>query len=76
MELRNRKYAEPSVNEAAAPKRVQGTPAMKIHAQTVMYDCAYWEDHMNWAATVTVAEIVSWAEAIERAEGGLHRRYM
>ncbi|MFH0900692.1 MAG: hypothetical protein V2A73_08700 [Pseudomonadota bacterium] len=47
--------------ERAARQRVADTPALARHFEVIFSDWANWEMHMRWLCTVTIAEIVSWA---------------
>jgi ribulose-5-phosphate 4-epimerase/fuculose-1-phosphate aldolase len=48
-----------------AKARIDATPELDAHSDTILYDW-YEEDHWEWVCTATVAEIVDWAEAVER----------
>jgi len=49
-----------------AERRVNETPELEPHRDTILYD---WDEaeHWEWVCTAPVAEIVSWARAVERA---------
>ena len=54
----------PFTHEQAAA-RVESTPELAAHEATILHD---WEDdqHWGWVCTAPVAQIVDWAEAVER----------
>ena len=49
----------------AAAARVANTPELAAHSATILAD---WEDagHYEWVCTAPVAQIVSWAQSVER----------
>lgn len=51
-----------------ARERVENTPALTAHAETIMYDWPEGSSHWIWVATAPVAEIVDWASMIELME--------
>ncbi len=53
--------------EQEARERVSATPELAAHQDIIFYDWSNWDEHMTWIATAPIAEIVSWAEATERA---------
>ena len=50
-----------------AQHRVDSVPELKAHKSTIMYDWDEGTEHWQWVATAPVAEIVDWAETIEKA---------
>ena len=49
-----------------AQKRVDSDSRLKAHAATIMYDWPEGNEHWEWVTTASVAEIVDWAETVER----------
>lgn len=45
--------------------RIANTPELKEHADTILYDWPNWDEHIEWVASASVAEIVDWAETVE-----------
>lgn len=58
---RNRENLTPSQNEIDAIARVKATPILAKHEDVIFAPYARWEDHMDWIAHASVAEIVAWA---------------
>lgn len=54
--------------ETIARTRIDNTPELAAHADTILTDWPNWTEHMAWIATAPVSEIVDWAESIENAE--------
>ena len=50
-----------------ARARVDATPELWAHRETVLYDWPEGAEHWEWVCTAPVAEIVGWSEAVERA---------
>lgn len=51
--------------EKQARNRVNSTPELSQHEDTIFYDWPEWEEHMKWVATASIVEIVDWVEAIK-----------
>lgn len=51
-----------------ARARIDATPELARHRATLLYPGYDWTAHLEWIIAYPVAEIVSWAEAIEGDE--------
>ncbi len=52
--------------ETAARERVSNSDALSAHSETIWSDWSNMNDHVEWIANATEAEIVAWAEGIGR----------
>ena len=52
-----------------ARNRINSTPELSQHSETILYDWPNAEEHAEWVATAPVEEIVDWAETIEAQSG-------
>ena len=50
-----------------AEARVDATPELEAHRDTILYDWPEGEEHWEWVCTAPVAEIVGWAEVVGEA---------
>lgn len=50
-----------------ANARVESTPELAAHADTILYDWPEGAEHWEWVCTAPVADIVDWAACVERA---------
>ncbi len=48
-----------------AKQRVEHTPELAAHADTILYPWSEGEEHWRWVVAAPVAEIVEWAENVE-----------
>jgi len=48
-----------------AEERVNQSPALSKHAETILHDWPEGDEHWKWVKNAPVGEIVSWAEDIE-----------
>jgi len=55
-------------SEEQARRRVETTPELKAHEDTILYDWPNRNEHMRWVATAPVEEIVDWAKSVEQAQ--------
>ena len=46
-------------------KRISTTPELEPFLATIFYDWSNMSEHLLWAATAPVEEIVDWAQSIE-----------
>ncbi len=51
-----------------ARERVENTPALTAHRETILYDWPEGNSHWAWVTTAPVAEIVDWASMVESME--------
>jgi len=49
-----------------AERRVNNSPRLSQHHDTIMYDWPEGNDHWRWILTARVGEIVDWAEIVQR----------
>ncbi len=49
-----------------AQARVDSTPELARYEDTIMYDWPQGDEHWQWVCQASVAEIVDWAETVER----------
>ena len=49
-----------------ADRRVNGTPELEAHRETIFKDWNEGEEHWEWIATAPIAKIVDWAETVEQ----------
>jgi len=49
-----------------ASARIDATPELEKHRKTILYDWEEGDEHYEWAATCDLAELISWAETVER----------
>lgn len=54
--------------EERARTRVNNTPELAAHEDTIFADWPNWTEHMQWIATAPASEIIEWAEGIESAD--------
>jgi hypothetical protein len=52
-------------HEELAEKRVNDTPELKTHSDTIFYDWNNWDEHVEWVATAPIEEIIEWAAMVE-----------
>jgi len=52
-------------NELRAHARVNETPELAAHRDTIFGDWPNLDEHLEWVVTAPVAEIVDWAETVE-----------
>jgi len=48
-----------------AKARVNTTPELDAHSETILYDWPEGDEHWEWVCTAEVAEIADWAESVE-----------
>ena len=48
-----------------AKARVDASPELEAHRDTILYDWPEGEEHWQWVCTAPVAAIVDWAEVVE-----------
>jgi len=51
--------------EKLARQRVAENSDLLQHEEAIFYDWSNWDEHMDWVATASIQEIVSWAVNIE-----------
>ena len=51
--------------EVKARRRVERNIKLRQFSGIIFSDWPNWEEHMEWVATATVAEIISWAKATQ-----------
>ena len=56
--------------EQAARTRVENSEALSAHSETIWSDWSNMDEHVEWIANAPEAEIIAWAETIERDAGG------
>jgi len=49
-----------------AQRRVDSDPRLVAHESVIMYDWAEGDEHWQWVISAPVAEIVGWAETVEK----------
>jgi len=49
-----------------AEQRVTNSPKLQPHHDTIMYDWPEGNAHWRWILTARIAEIIDWAETVER----------
>lgn len=52
--------------ESRARDRVAASQALKDHKGILFHDWPNWVEHMEWIVSAPEAEIIDWAEEIER----------
>jgi len=53
--------------EEKARERVNKSPRLSKHADTILYDWPEEDEHWAWVVKAPVSEIVGWAETVEAA---------
>lgn len=54
----------PSLREKAE-QRVNASPELKPHHDTIMYDWPEGNEHWRWVCNATISEIVDWAQSVQ-----------
>ena len=49
----------------SARRRVEATPELSAHSETILYDWAEGDAHWQWVLTAPVSQIVEWAGNVE-----------
>ena len=55
----------PSLREQAE-RRVNNSPRLSLYHDAIMYDWPEGNAHWRWILTARIAEIIDWAETVER----------
>jgi hypothetical protein len=53
-------------NERTARNRVRNSARLGLYADIIFADWPNWEEHMEWVATASADEIISWAKATQK----------
>lgn len=46
-------------------QRIEDTPELEPHRDMILHEWPNWNEHLVWAATYPVAEIVDWAQSVD-----------
>jgi len=66
VERYHRERMETMTDYNRASSRVENTPELVAHAETILADWPEGDEHWQWVITAPVAEIVDWAETVEQ----------
>ena len=50
-----------------AHRRVRSSARLREHFDVIFYDWPVGDEHYQWIATAPIAEIVAWAEVVQKA---------